>query len=235
MLGERIRTDWLSRRRSEDQVTGFWIEILRTHFSVQIMKKGNDPVLQLDWTTASQTLGIREAPFPVQPPDATNNANRLSCPVYILPLETQVFTRAHTSRECDCEYWPILCALCGLEQCPRLFNGQRPHFVSNLLRYFESIGRNLEQQAPPHCLLHRTFHQHMRVTDSGRGQAPLAQNSFTENRSDVPVQHALVILEGIRAYSRSYGCLKPSVNVFVQRYLGPFQIAAQVTLSQFSC
>ena len=59
--------------------------------------------------------------------------------------------------------------------------------------------------------------------------------SFTENRSHVPVQHALVILEGFRAYSRSYGCLKPSVKVFVQRYLGPFQIAAQVTLSQFSC
>jgi len=42
-------------------------------------------------------------------------------------------------------------------------------------------------------------------------------------------------LEGFWAYSWSYGCLKPSVKVFVQRYLGPFQIAAQVTLSQFSC
>ena len=58
MLGEIIGTDWLTRRRSEDQVTGLWMRILRTHFSVQIMKKGNNPVLQLDWTTASQTLGI---------------------------------------------------------------------------------------------------------------------------------------------------------------------------------
>jgi hypothetical protein len=49
------------------------------------------------------------------------------------------------------------------------------------------------------------------------------------------VQHALIILEGFRSYSRSYGCLKPSIKVFVQRYLGPFQIAAQGTLSQFSC
>jgi hypothetical protein len=39
--------------RCVDQVMGLWIEILRTHFSVQIMKKGNNPVLQLDWTTAS--------------------------------------------------------------------------------------------------------------------------------------------------------------------------------------
>jgi hypothetical protein len=45
----------------------------------------------------------------------------------------------------------------------------------------------------------------------------------------------LIVLERFRAYSRSYGCLKPSIKVFVQRYLGPFQIAAQVTLSQFSC
>src|ERR1700739_602163 len=60
------------------------------------------------------------------------------------------------------------------------------------------------------------------------------QNSFTENGSDVPVQHALIILESFRAYSRSYGCLKPSIEVFVQRYLGPFQISTQVTLSQFS-
>jgi hypothetical protein len=30
-------------------------------------------------------------------------------------------------------------------------------------------------------------------------------------------------LEGFRAYSRNYGCPKPSVKVFVQRYLGPFQ------------
>jgi hypothetical protein len=49
------------------------------------------------------------------------------------------------------------------------------------------------------------------------------------------VQHNLIVLEGFRAYSQSYGCLEPSVKVFVQRYLGPFQIAAQVTLSQFSC
>jgi hypothetical protein len=31
------------------------MEILHTHFSVQIMKKGNNPALQLDWSTASQT------------------------------------------------------------------------------------------------------------------------------------------------------------------------------------
>jgi hypothetical protein len=49
------------------------------------------------------------------------------------------------------------------------------------------------------------------------------------------VQHALIILEGLRAYSRSYGRLKPSIKVFVQRDLGPFQIAAQLTLPQFSC
>src|SRR5215469_12888183 len=61
------------------------------------------------------------------------------------------------------------------------------------------------------------------------------QNSFTENWSDVTVQHALIILESFWAYPRSYGCLKPSVKVFVQRDLGPFQIAAQVTLSQFPC
>jgi hypothetical protein len=42
-------------------------------------------------------------------------------------------------------------------------------------------------------------------------------------------------LEGFRAYSWSYGRLKPSVKVFVQRDLGPLQIAAQVTLSQLSC
>jgi hypothetical protein len=59
------------------------------------------------------------------------------------------------------------------------------------------------------------------------------QNSFTENGSEVRVQHALIILEGFRAHSRSYGRLKPSVKLFVQRYLGPFQIADQVTLSQF--
>jgi hypothetical protein len=58
MLGEIIGTDGLTRRRSEDQVTGLWVQTLRTHFNVQIMKKGNNPVLQLDWTTASQTLGI---------------------------------------------------------------------------------------------------------------------------------------------------------------------------------
>ncbi len=58
MLGKIIGTDWLTRRRSEDQVTGLWVRIVRTRFSVQIMNKGNDPVLQLDWTTASQTLGI---------------------------------------------------------------------------------------------------------------------------------------------------------------------------------
>ena len=33
---------------------------------------------------------------------------------YVLPLQTQVFTRAHSSRECDCEHWPILCVFCGL-------------------------------------------------------------------------------------------------------------------------
>jgi hypothetical protein len=58
MLGELIGTDWLTRRRSEDQVTGLWTQILRTLFSVQITKKGNNPALQLDWTTASGTLGI---------------------------------------------------------------------------------------------------------------------------------------------------------------------------------
>jgi len=58
VLGEIVGTDWLSRRRFEDQVTGLWIEILRTHFSLQIMKKRNNPALQLDWTTAFQTLGI---------------------------------------------------------------------------------------------------------------------------------------------------------------------------------
>jgi hypothetical protein len=109
-----------------------------------------------------------------------------------------------------------------------------------LLRYFESIGWILEQQAPTHGLLHRTFDQHMRVTDSASGQASFGhmlihglkiqrsqcgQNSFTENGSDVPVQHA-IILEGFRAYSRSYGCLKPSVKILIQRYFGPFQIAA---------
>jgi hypothetical protein len=61
------------------------------------------------------------------------------------------------------------------------------------------------------------------------------QNSFTENSSDVPPQDALVIVEGFRAHSRSFGCFKPSVKVLVQRDLGPFHIAAQVTLSQFSC
>jgi hypothetical protein len=45
MLGERIRIDWLSRRRSEDQVTSLWIEILRTRFRLQITKKGNNPAL----------------------------------------------------------------------------------------------------------------------------------------------------------------------------------------------
>jgi hypothetical protein len=53
------------------------------------------------------------------------------------------------------------------------------------------------------------------------------QNSFTEDGSDVPAQHALKILKAFRAYSRSYCCLKPSVKVFVQRYLGPFQIGAE--------
>jgi hypothetical protein len=49
------------------------------------------------------------------------------------------------------------------------------------------------------------------------------------------MQYPLIILKGFLAHSRSYGCLKPSVKVFVQRDLGPFQIASQVTLSQFSC
>jgi hypothetical protein len=90
----------------------------------------------------------------------------------------------------------------------------------------------------------------MRVIDSASGQASFGhmlihrlkiqrsqcgQNSFAESGSDVPLQHTLIVLEGFRAYSLSYGCLKPSVKVFVQRYLGPFQIAAQVTLSQFPC
>jgi hypothetical protein len=43
-------------------------------------------------------------------------------PVYVLPFKTQVFTRAHTSRERDREYWSILCALCGREQRPRLID-----------------------------------------------------------------------------------------------------------------
>jgi hypothetical protein len=66
MLGEIIGTDWLTRRRSEDQVTGLWIQILRTHFSVQITKKGNNPALQLDWTTASRTFG-KVTPSQIQP------------------------------------------------------------------------------------------------------------------------------------------------------------------------
>jgi hypothetical protein len=56
-----------------------------------------------------------------------------------------------------------------------------------------------------------TIDQHMRVTDGPCGQAPLGhmlihglkiqrsqggQNSFTESGSDVPVQHAPIILEG---------------------------------------
>lgn len=49
--------------------------------------------------------------------------------------------------------------------------------------------------------------------------AQSGQNSLTENGSDLPVQHALIILEGFRAYSRSYSCLKPSVKVFVPGYL----------------
>jgi hypothetical protein len=65
MLGETIGTDWLTRRRSEDQVTGLWVQILRTLFSIQITKKGNNPALQPDRTTASRTLGIGEAPFPI--------------------------------------------------------------------------------------------------------------------------------------------------------------------------
>jgi hypothetical protein len=40
-----------------------------------------------------------------------------------------------------------------------------------LLRYFESIGRILKQQAPPHGLLHRRFHHDMRVPDCPSGQA----------------------------------------------------------------
>ena len=40
MLGEIIGIDWLPRRRSEDQVTGLWVQIVRTRFRVQIMEKG---------------------------------------------------------------------------------------------------------------------------------------------------------------------------------------------------
>jgi len=74
MVGEIIGTDWLTRRRSKDQVTGLWIQILRTLFSLQITEKGNNPALQLDWTAASRMPGIREAPFHIQPPDATEDA-----------------------------------------------------------------------------------------------------------------------------------------------------------------
>jgi hypothetical protein len=54
-------------------------------------------------------------------------------------------------------------------------------------------------------------------------------------RSDAAPQHVLVVLIGFLSYSRSHGCRKLSVNVSVQIDLGAFQVAAQVTLSQFPC
>jgi hypothetical protein len=37
---------------------GLWMQYLRTRFRLKITKKGYNPALQSDRTTASQTLGI---------------------------------------------------------------------------------------------------------------------------------------------------------------------------------
>jgi hypothetical protein len=83
------------------------------------------------------------------------------------------------------------------------------HFVSWLLRYFYASGRILKQQVPLRRLLHCRFQHDMCVTHGPSGQIALAhlvihglkiqrsnscQNSFTQIRSDVPPQDALVVL-----------------------------------------
>ena len=120
--------------------------------------------------------------------------------------------------------------------CPRLLNRQSLHFVSWLLRYFKASRRILTQQAPLQGLLHCRFQHNVRVADCPSGQIVLAQlpihgleiqrshsrqNSFTQIRSDVPPQHALVVLVSFLSYSRSHRCLKPAVKILVQCDLRP--------------
>src|SRR5437868_4284927 len=103
MLGQIIGINWLSGRvlNTKSMASGHEpSEIV----SVELTQESNNPTLQFNGATASGTFGIVEAPSPIQSPNAADNANSLSSPVDVLPLESQIFTGAHSSCEGNCEY-----------------------------------------------------------------------------------------------------------------------------------
>ena len=243
LLGEVIGIDRLPRRRFEYQVSGLSARTVRNRLHLEFVEKSSNPTLQSNRATASRTFGIGEEPSPIQSPNTLDNADRLSCPVYVLPLKTQVLTWAHASCEGNCEHRAVRGGQCNIEQRPRLLKRQSPHFVSWLLRHLDAVCRILKQQAPLQSLAHRRRQHNVRVTDRSRRQATLdhllmgileiqrahrCQNSFAQGRADVSSQHAFVVLARLLSYSG----LEPSVKILVERDLCSLQITTQVAFAQ---
>ena len=154
MFRETVSVNRLTARRSEHQIDRFGARANFTRIRPLLTEESNNPSLQSNRAMASSTFGVREAPSPVQSPNASDNADRLSSPVDVLPLKTQVLTRAHAGCEGNCEHRAIGRGQCDLEQCPCLLNRQSLHFVSWPLRYFHAISRVLKQQTPLDGLPH---------------------------------------------------------------------------------
>lgn len=128
MFRETVSVNRLTARRSEHQIDRFEARANFTRNRLLLTEESNNPSLQSNRATASSTFGVREAPSPVQSPNASDNADRLSSPVDVLPLKTQVLTRAHAGCEGNCEHRAIGCGQCDLEQCPCLLNRPEPAF-----------------------------------------------------------------------------------------------------------
>src|SRR6266566_9425848 len=58
------------------------------------------------------------------------------------------------------------------------------------------------------------------------------QNSFAQAGPDVASHHAVVVLASLLSYSWLHSCLKPAIEVLVERDLCSFQVTAQVAFAQ---
>lgn len=178
MLGELIRIDWFSRRRSEDQVMAFWTQIVRARFRLQVTEKNNNPTLQFDGPTASRSFCIAEAPSPIQSPNAPDYADCLSYPVDVLPLQPQVLTRTHPCCERHRKRGAMRGCQSNLKKCLCLLDRQRTHFTPSLLRDFDTIRQDSPVKGATAMLAaSQTLTQHVR---NGRFDRRALARSFSD-------------------------------------------------------
>src|SRR5438132_496397 len=102
-------------QQSRNEMRALTVEQARTLLRMALTT-AYGPVLAVALTTGmrpSEYLGLKWQDINWE--RQTINVDRLSFPIDVLPLETQVLTRAHAGCESNCEHWAIGCGQCHPE------------------------------------------------------------------------------------------------------------------------